>query len=94
LKLGIYYSVRPERTNRKKEKAQSQKVHLSQTRVLLCSEEVPLWEYGFGIGFTHVSGFEVGVDVTLLLMYSSVDQRQLESANFTLYRWILEYDFG
>jgi len=31
---------------------------------------------------------------TTVLIYSSVDQRRLESADFTLCRWISGYDFG
>jgi len=30
----------------------------------------------------------------VLLLNSSVDQRRLESANLTLYRWIPGYDYG
>jgi len=63
----MYCSVRPKRTSRKKEKGPKLKSPSeSNARSFMPRGGSLDGSYDFGIGLTHVSGFEVGAEVTLL----------------------------
>jgi len=44
-----------------------QHLHLSSV-CLLSPERLPWWGYGFEVGFTHMSGFGVGAEVSPLFV--------------------------